>query len=70
VVVTEWQLDLDAHLETRTLPATDLIESRSDPVPRAFALDEVPRWLRVPVEREDAHVALDLDPAVEGVGGP
>jgi hypothetical protein len=66
VVVTEWQVDLDAHLENRP----DAGEAERDAQP--FAAGDLPAWMRRDRdrEREESHVALEIDPVDEGLSLP
>jgi hypothetical protein len=71
MVVTEWQVDLDARLDKptdsheRELEGPDLARARFG---SGMSERAVRSWTGH--EREDAHVALEIDPADEGVSQP
>lgn len=69
MVVTEWQLELDAHLEPR-LDAGAPRPERSGSGRMFEGPGDTPKWVAAVTQREEPHVALEIDPADEGVNQP
>jgi hypothetical protein len=71
MVVTEWQLDLDAEFDAPAAAEALHPAGRApdDPAP-AFEAHGPAIWSWAAHEREQAHVALEIDPADEGATQP
>jgi hypothetical protein len=65
MVVTEWQVDLDARLDT-----ADDAAGSADSWPIHDERPDGSLRYRPGADREESHVALEIDPADEGVSQP